>query len=909
MDCVNLEYEAREVQDQTLLVWLQSTLSKSVLSRMLGSNQSYQVWEKIHEHFSLHTKSRACQLRMAMRVVSLEGKTMDEYLHKIINYVDELAGVEVLVCHEEHVDAILEGLPSDYAPVVSVIESKKRMPSIAKIEAFLYGHETRLVRYNRDTQMLVSLSVNYTQGYSYGSLSKANDSSSFRGSYGRGNGGHNVSFDRGGGCNGSGRGRGGGRFANFQCQICLKYGHTANVCHFRSDMNFQPHESLTFVDPTTLQPIPYSIASGRTSNTWVNPNSKPVAQSSSQPSVMLTNSTPQASVYCGLFQEALPPVVCYSTSAYQTAVHQTHFDGPNQIFIGNGEGLSISNTDLFSSSSSSTQNITSYFSLNPDLSPPVSASTPSLSQIPSSNSLSAPSVPPAFAVTALTQTSSESTSTHPQSSNTVSSSESVPTAPSPTHPQSSNTMSHSESVSASTLIPVNTHPMQTRYKARLVAKGFHQVHGFNFHETFSRVVKPVTILVVLTLALSQGWDLFQLDVNNAFLNGLLEETVYMTQPAGFEVGGKSLVCKLNKALYGLKQAPRQWFDRLRSTLIQIGFVGSKYDPSLFIYRHQQHIVYILVYADDIIITGSSNSLIQQLTSKLNTAFALKQLGHLDYFLGLEINYLPNRSILMSQSKSVVGALQYATLTRPEISDAVNKVCQYMANPLDSHWAVVKRILRYLKDIDDRRSTSGTTIFLGSNLISWWSREQKVTASPDDWESFLHYLGCLLEDDSIWCDEVVNDPVHPPKFVNFKVSHLTDEQFDSQISIASACVQKLQADTINNLIRCPYLATIEIERRKHLRGKGNDDNLMDGIVQYFCWFGHLACFTSDVEMFVEVLTTDKKIELLEKLMKTSVSLSATPTKTLGLSISFFKIKHLLLGDMSMSSASGGCRISA
>ncbi|KAL5164411.1 N-terminal acetyltransferase B complex auxiliary subunit NAA25 [Glycine soja] len=174
--------------------------------------------------------------------------------------------------------------------------------------------------------------------------------------------------------------------------------------------------------------------------------------------------------------------------------------------------------------------------------------------------------------------------------------------------------------------------------------------------------------------------------------------------------------------------------------------------------------------------------------------------------------------------------------------------------------------------------------------------------PDDWESFLHYLGCLLEDESIWCDETVNDPVHPPKFVNDQVSHLTDEQFDGQISIASACVQKLQADTINNLIRCPYLATIEIERRKHLRGKGNDDNLMDGVVQYFCRFGHLACFTSDVEMFVEVLTTDKKAELLEKLMKTRDSLSAPLTKTLGLSISFFKIKQLLLGDMSKSSAS-------
>ncbi|KAL2333032.1 hypothetical protein Fmac_014245 [Flemingia macrophylla] len=174
--------------------------------------------------------------------------------------------------------------------------------------------------------------------------------------------------------------------------------------------------------------------------------------------------------------------------------------------------------------------------------------------------------------------------------------------------------------------------------------------------------------------------------------------------------------------------------------------------------------------------------------------------------------------------------------------------------------------------------------------------------PDDWECFLHYLGCLLEDGSIWCDEAVNDSVHPPKFVNCKVSHLTDEQFDSRISIASACVQKLQADTANNLIRCPFLATMEIERRKHLRGKENDDSLMDGIVQYFRRFGHLACFTSDVEVFVETLNTDKKTELLEQLMKTNDTLSVPPTKTLGLSISLFKIKQLLLEDMFKSSAS-------
>lgn len=168
------------------------------------------------------------------------------------------------------------------------------------------------------------------------------------------------------------------------------------------------------------------------------------------------------------------------------------------------------------------------------------------------------------------------------------------------------------------------------------------------------VVKPITIHTILTLALSHGWELFQLDINNAFLNGVLKESMFMTQPPGFEVGDRFLVCKLNKALYGLKQAPRQWFDRLKSTLLQFGFVGSKCDSSLFIYKHQTHTVYLLVYVDDIIITGSSTSLIQQLTTKLHIAFSLKQLGHLDYFLGLEIKYLPNNnSIVMTQNKYVI----------------------------------------------------------------------------------------------------------------------------------------------------------------------------------------------------------------------------------------------------------------
>lgn len=167
-----------------------------------------------------------------------------------------------------------------------------------------------------------------------------------------------------------------------------------------------------------------------------------------------------------------------------------------------------------------------------------------------------------------------------------------------------------------------------------------------------------------------------------------------------------MVCKLHKALYGLKQAPRQWVDRLTTTLIQFGFQASKCDPSLFTYAKQKQIVYLLVYVDDIIITGSSSVLVTNLVKQLDSVFSLKHLGALDYFLGIEVKHLPDNSLLLTQSKyirdllsktnmlecnsintpmmsscklskhgsdhfldpsmyrSVVGSLQYATITRP-----------------------------------------------------------------------------------------------------------------------------------------------------------------------------------------------------------------------------------------------------
>ena len=208
-DHVNPDYEAWEVQDQTLLVWLQSTLSKSVLSRVFVSNHSYQVWDKIHEHFSLHMKSHTRQLRTAMRAVTLEGKTIEEYLQKIKGFVDELAGVGVHVRHEEYVDALLEGL------VVFVIESKNELNPSQKLK-ICYMVTKLNSCYDKDAQVMNVVSLNYTQGYLHPNAYKTGDSGGSRGLYGRG-GGRGAFLDRsaGHGGGGSGRGRGGGQFTNF----------------------------------------------------------------------------------------------------------------------------------------------------------------------------------------------------------------------------------------------------------------------------------------------------------------------------------------------------------------------------------------------------------------------------------------------------------------------------------------------------------------------------------------------------------------------------------------------------------------------------------------------------------------------------------------------------------------------
>ncbi|XP_060212165.1 uncharacterized mitochondrial protein AtMg00810-like [Lycium barbarum] len=256
------------------------------------------------------------------------------------------------------------------------------------------------------------------------------------------------------------------------------------------------------------------------------------------------------------------------------------------------------------------------------------------------------------------------------------------------------------------------------------------------------------------------------------------------------------VCKLTKAIYGLKQAPRAWFHRFSTFLLSHGFICSKSNTSMFVRRSSSGILVLLLYVDDIILTGSHSTLLNQFISLLSRQFSMKDLGELHYFLGVQairssndlhlsqrkyisdlllkfhmytckpvVTPLASRTTISlmdgellsdpSEYRSMVGTLQYLTLTRPDIAYAVNLVSQFMHAPRNTHLHCVKRIFRYLQGtlahglflrasssnslvvaysnvdwagcLDSRRSTTGFVVFLGSKLISWRAKKQPTVS--------------------------------------------------------------------------------------------------------------------------------------------------------------------------------------
>ncbi|KAL0554223.1 hypothetical protein IC582_008140 [Cucumis melo] len=274
------------------------------------------------------------------------------------------------------------------------------------------------------------------------------------------------------------------------------------------------------------------------------------------------------------------------------------------------------------------------------------------------------------------------------------------------------------------------------YKARLVAKGYSQEYGIDYEETFAPVARMTSVRSLLAVAAAKQWPLLQMDVKNAFLNGTLSKEVYMKPPPRTS-SPPHKVCLLRRALYGLKQAPRAWFATFSSTITQLGFTFSPHDTALFTRHTPQGIVLLLLYVDDMIITSNDPHAISDLQHYLGQHFEMKDLGSLNYFLGLEVSRCSD-GYLLSQAKyasdllarsritdsntastpldpnvhltpydgvpledvslyrQLVGSLIYLTVTRPDIAYAVHIVSQFMAAPRTIHFTVVLRILRYVK---------------------------------------------------------------------------------------------------------------------------------------------------------------------------------------------------------------------
>ena len=198
-----------------------------------------------------------------------------------------------------------------------------------------------------------------------------------------------------------------------------------------------------------------------------------------------------------------------------------------------------------------------------------------------------------------------------------------------------------------------------RKKTRLVARGFTQTYGEDYIDTFAPVAKLHTIRIVLSLAVNLEWGLWQMDVKNAFLQGELEDEVYMLPPPGLEhLVKQGNVLRLKKAIYGLKQSPRAWYNKLSTTLNGRGFRKSELDHTLFTLNTPSGIVVLLVYVDDIIITGSDKEEIQATKDFLKSVFEIKDLGEMKYFLGIEI-CRSKEGLFLSQRKYTLDLLKDA----------------------------------------------------------------------------------------------------------------------------------------------------------------------------------------------------------------------------------------------------------
>jgi hypothetical protein len=276
-----------------------------------------------------------------------------------------------------------------------------------------------------------------------------------------------------------------------------------------------------------------------------------------------------------------------------------------------------------------------------------------------------------------------------------------------------------------------------RYKARLVVKGYAQREGNDYTEVFAPVARMETMRLMLALAVAEGWEMHHMDVKTAFLNGDLQEEVYVQQVLGFEVTGQEhKVLKLHKALYGLHQAPRAWNQKLYEKLVALGFVKCPSEHAIYCRGSGADRLVVGVYVDDLVITGANNNNIKKFKVQMASVFKMSDLGLLTYYLGIEVKqeqegitlsqgsyarkilekggmlgcnpvHVPMQAKLKLSSKgnspyvdateyrSLIGSLRYLVNTRPDLAFSVGYVSRFMEKPQEEYLMAVKHILRYI----------------------------------------------------------------------------------------------------------------------------------------------------------------------------------------------------------------------
>ncbi|KAD5318304.1 hypothetical protein E3N88_18250 [Mikania micrantha] len=282
------------------------------------------------------------------------------------------------------------------------------------------------------------------------------------------------------------------------------------------------------------------------------------------------------------------------------------------------------------------------------------------------------------------------------------------------------------------------HGIIVRNKARLVVQGFRQIEGLDYNEVFAPVARLEAIRIFLAYASFKNFKVYQMDVKSAFLHGVISETVYVSQPPGFEDPiHRDQVYKLDMALYGLHQAPCTWYETLSTHLLNNGFRRGVIDCTLFIREKDGDLLLVQVYVDDIIFGSSNDSLCKEFEKVMKKKFEMSSMGEMKFFLGLQVDQ-SEAGIFIHQTKYVgdilsrfsmsdakpagtplavnheitpdekgelidatlyrgmIGSLMYLTASRPDIMFATCLCARYQSKPRVSHLIAIKRIMRYLK---------------------------------------------------------------------------------------------------------------------------------------------------------------------------------------------------------------------